>query len=163
MVIPPVIMLIPLFKLMSALKMTNSYYGISIIYIGLMLPFSIYVLTSFFKNIDKEIVDAALIDGCTPHNILFRIFIPMSMPPIITILVVNSLFCWNELLLAIVFLEGTTNKTLMAAITIFRNKYMGNIPTTMAGLSMMTIPMIILYFLGTRFFIKGLTSGALKG
>jgi len=163
MVVPPIIMIIPLFKTMSALKMVNTLYGVILIYIGIMLPFSIYVLTSFFRTIDREMIEAALIDGCSRHSVLFRIILPISKPSIITVFVVNSLFCWNELLIAMVFLKSTSSKTLMSAITIFRNRYMTDIPITMAGLSMMTIPMVILYFLGTRFFIKGLTSGALKG
>jgi len=163
MVVPPIIMVIPLFKMMATFKIMNTYLSVIIIYIGIVLPFSIYVLTSFFRTISTEIIDAASIDGCSLHNVLFKIILPMSRPSIVTVIVVNALFCWNELLVAMIFLQSMKIKTLMAALIIFKNKNLTDIPVIMAGLSMMTIPIIVLYFVGMRYFIKGLSAGALKG
>ena len=87
----------------------------------------------------------------------------MSRPSIITVIVVNALFCWNELLVAMVFLHSMKLKTLMAALIIFKTKNLTDIPIIMAGLAMMTLPIIVLYFIGMRYFIKGLSAGAVKG
>jgi raffinose/stachyose/melibiose transport system permease protein len=163
MVMPPVVMIVPLFVLFSKLKLVNNFWGIIIVYIGIALPFSIYVLTNFIKTIPKEIIEAAHIDGCSTSNILLKIVLPLTLPTIVTICVVNALYFWNELLIAVVFLQNEQVKTLMAGIMSFKSRYNTDLPVTMAGLSMMSIPMIILYFSATRYFVKGLTSGSIKG
>jgi len=162
MMIPPVIMIIPLFIFMSNVKLTNSYIGINLIYSGLLLPFSIYLLTTFFRSIPQSIIESAYIDGCSSIRILRNILIPMSMPPIMTLIVINALWVWNELLLALVFLQKDQFKTLMTGITVFKSRYNVNIPLTMMGLVIITIPMIIIYFLAQKYFIRGLVSGSLK-
>ncbi len=162
MMIPPVIMMIPLFIFMSNVKLTNSYIGINLIYSGLLLPFSIYLLTTFFRSIPQSIIESAYIDGCSPIRILRNILIPMSMPPIMTLIVINALWVWNELLLALVFLQKDQFKTLMTGITVFKSRYNVNIPLTMMGLVIITIPMIIIYFLAQKYFIRGLVSGSMK-
>ncbi|MBM3705115.1 MAG: carbohydrate ABC transporter permease [Actinobacteria bacterium] len=162
MMVPPVIMIIPLFIFMSRTGLTNSYIGINLIYSGLLLPFSIYLLTTFFRSIPQSIIESAYIDGCSSIRILRNILIPMSMPPIMTLIVINALWVWNELLLALVFLQKDQFKTLMTGITVFKSRYNVNIPLTMMGLVIVTIPMVLIYFLAQKYFIRGLVSGSLK-
>ncbi len=162
MMISPVIMIIPLFVFMSKVQLTNSYIGINLIYTGLLLPFSIYLLTTFFRSIPQSIIESAYIDGCSSIRILRNILVPMSMPPIITLIVINALWVWNELLLALIFLQKDQFKTLMTGITVFKSRYNVNIPLTMMGLVIVTIPMVVIYFLGQKYFIRGLVSGSLK-
>jgi ABC-type glycerol-3-phosphate transport system permease component len=87
----------------------------------------------------------------------------MSMPAIVTLVVVNALWVWNELLIALVFLPSDELKTLMVGITVFRSKYNLDIPITMAGMFLASLPMIALYVFGQRYFIRGLVAGAVKG
>jgi ABC-type glycerol-3-phosphate transport system permease component len=162
MMVPPVIMMIPLFIFMTKVNLTNSYIGIILIYSGLLLPFSIYLLTTFFRSIPQSIVESAYIDGCSSIRILRNILIPMSMPPIMTLIVINALWVWNELLLALVFLQKDQFKTLMTGITVFKSRYNVNVPLTMMGLVIITIPMVVIYFLAQKYFIRGLVSGSLK-
>ncbi|MHB1345891.1 MAG: carbohydrate ABC transporter permease [Candidatus Humimicrobiaceae bacterium] len=162
MMVPPVIMLIPLFVFMSKINLTNSYIGIMLIYIGLLLPFSIYMLATFFRSIPQSIIESASIDGCSSIRILRNILVPMSMPPIMTLVVINALWVWNELLLALIFLQNDDYKTLMTGITVFKSRYNIDVPLTMNGLFVITIPMVLLYFLAQKYFIKGLVSGSLK-
>jgi raffinose/stachyose/melibiose transport system permease protein len=162
MMVPPVIMLIPLFVFMSKIKLTNSYIGIVLIYIGLLLPFSIYMLATFFRSIPQSIIESASIDGCSSIRILRNILIPMSMPPIMTLVVINALWVWNELLLALIFLQKDDFKTLMTGITVFKSRYNIDVPLTMNGLFVITIPMVLIYFFAQKYFIKGLVSGSLK-
>jgi ABC-type glycerol-3-phosphate transport system permease component len=163
MVVPPVVMIVPLFILYAQLKMTSTYQGIIVLYVGLTMPFSVYLLTNFFKTIPHDIVDSAMIDGCSHFGILWRIYIPLSAPALVTLIIVNALWIWNELLLALVFLPKDKMRTLMVGITAFKSKLNLDIPVTMAGLLLTTLPMIILFIVFQRFFIRGLTAGATKG
>jgi len=163
MVVPPVVMIAPLFILYAQLGMTSTYQGIIILYTGLTLPFSVYLLTNFFKTVPHDIVESALIDGCSHFGIMLRIFIPLSAPALVTLIIVNALWMWNELLLALVFLPKDEMRTLMVGITAFKSKLNLDISVTMAGLFLSTLPMVILYIVFQRFFIRGLTAGATKG
>lgn len=163
MVVPPVVMIVPLFILYAQLNMNSTYQGIIILYTGLTLPFSVYLLTNFFKTVPHDIVESALIDGCSHFGILWRIYIPLSAPALVTLVIVNALWMWNELLLALVFLPKDEMRTLMVGITAFKSKLNLDIPVTMAGLLLSTLPMLVLYIVFQRFFIRGLTAGATKG
>jgi ABC-type glycerol-3-phosphate transport system permease component len=163
MVVPPVVMIVPLFILYAQLRMNSTYQGIIILYTGLTLPFSVYLLTNFFKTVPHDIVESALIDGCSHFGIMWRIFIPLSAPALVTLVIVNVLWMWNELLLALVFLPKDEMRTLMVGITAFKSKFNLDIPVTMAGMFLTTLPMVVLYITFQRFFIRGLTAGATKG
>lgn len=162
MVIPPVVMVVPLFVTMVRLGLVNTYQGAILIYIGLLLPFSVYMMTNFFQTIPREIVEAARIDGCSSFGVFTRILMPLSAPAVITLTVVNSLWVWNELLIALIFLQRDEMKTLMVGIASMRSRIYVDIPATMAGLLVATIPIVVLYLFGQRYFIRGLIGGAVK-
>jgi len=163
MVVPPVVMVIPLFGMMTKLGMINSQGGVILIYAGLLLPLSIYMLSGFFAAIPNEMIEAAMIDGCGLLRMLYRIIVPAALPAFVTLAIVNSVWVWNELLISVIFLQDDALKTLMAGLTVFKSKYTLNIPVTMAGLIISTLPIAILYFAGQRTFVEGLTAGAVKG
>ena len=163
MVVPPVVMIIPIFVLMVNIHLVNSLLSAILVYIGLMLPFSIYLLTSFFQTVPQEIVDAAVVDGCSDFMVYLRIMLPLAKPAISTLVIVNSLFVWNELLVACILLQRNELKTLMVGLTAFKSRYNMDVPVTMAGLAIATVPLIILYLAGQRLFIRGLVAGSLKG
>jgi ABC-type glycerol-3-phosphate transport system permease component len=142
--------------------MINTYHGTILIYTGLLLPFSIYLMTNFFRAIPREIIEAARIDGCSSFGIFRRIMMPLSAPAIITLIVVNALWVWNELLIALVFMQNDGLKTLMVGISTMRSRNYLDIPVTMAGLLIATIPIVVVYMFGQRYFIRGLTGGAVK-
>jgi ABC-type glycerol-3-phosphate transport system permease component len=162
MVIPPVVLLVPLFQLGADLHQISTYQVVIVIYTGLMLPFSIYLLASFFSQIPEGLVEAAIVDGASMWTVFRRVVLPLSGPPLITLGVVNLLWAWNELLIALVFLQSDTKKTLMVGISEFQSKFNLNIPVTMAGLSLAVLPLVAVYLFGQRYFITGLTAGALR-
>jgi len=162
MVVPPVVMIVPLFVSMVRWKLVNTYHGTILIYTGLLLPFSIYLMTNFFRTIPREIIEAARIDGCSSLGIFWSIMMPLSAPALITLIVVNALWVWNELLIALVFMQKDELKTLMVGIAALRSRNYVDIPATMAGLLIATIPIVIVYMFGQRYFIRGLTGGAVK-
>ena len=163
MVVPPVVMLIPLFVLFTQLELVSTFRGVILIYAGLVTPFSVYMLTGFFRSIPHELIESAVTDGASHFLIFSRIILPLSVPALITLVLVNSLFVWNELLIALVFLPSDELKTLMVGLTVFASRFNLDVPVTMAGMVLSSIPMVVLYLFGQRFFIRGLTAGAVKG
>lgn len=163
MIVPPVVMLIPLFTLYTQFSMVSTYWGLIILYAGLTLPFSVYLLSNFFRSIPRELFESAAMDGASHLKILLRIVLPLSAPALMTLVVVNALWVWNELLLALVFLPDEAKRTLMVGVTVFQSRYNLDVPLTMAGMLLASIPMVLLYLFGQRLFIRGLTAGAVKG
>jgi len=139
MVVPPVVMVVPLFVSMVRWGLVNTYQGTSIIYIGLLLPFSVYMMTNFFRTIPREIIEASRIDGCSNLGVFWRIMMPLSAPAVITLVVVNALWVWNELLIALIFMQKDSMKTLMVGIAAMRSRNYVDIPATMAGLLIATM------------------------
>jgi ABC-type glycerol-3-phosphate transport system permease component len=163
MVIPPVVLLIPLFQLGATLGWISTFRLLILIYVGLMLPFSIFMLTNFFSTIPVSILEAARVDGASSWTTFVRIVLPLSKAPIATLAIVNVLWAWNELLLALVLLQKNEVKTLMIGLTGFQSRYSLDIPTVMAGMAIATLPLLVAYLFGQRYFIQGLTAGAIKG
>jgi ABC-type glycerol-3-phosphate transport system permease component len=163
MIVPPVVMIIPLFILFTNLSLVGTYPGVIMIYAGLTIPFSVYMLTTFFRAVPRELFESAVLDRASHLRILWTIVLPLSAPALVTLVVVNTLWVWNDLLIALVFLPSDELKTLMVGVTVFRSKFNLDVPVTMAGLLLAALPMVILYVFGQRFFIRGLTAGAIKG
>ena len=162
MAIPPVVMIVPLFVLYTQLSLISTYQGAIIIYAGLITPFSVYLLTSFFRTLPRELFEAARIDGASDLLILLKIVIPLSLPALLTLVVVNALYVWNDLLIAIIFLQDDAKRTLMAGISVFQGRYNDQIPLTMAGMVFASAPMIILYITFQKHYIQGLMAGSVK-
>lgn len=163
MVVPPVVLLVPLFVFGVRVGQISTFRLVILIYVGLMLPFSVYMLTNFFRTIPASLIEAAVIDGASSWRVFRRIVLPLSAAPLVTLAVVNLLWVWNELLIALVFLQDDSKKTLMVGITGFQSRYSLDVPVIMAGLTLATLPIVAVYVFGQRFFVRGLVSGALKG
>jgi raffinose/stachyose/melibiose transport system permease protein len=163
MVVPPIVLVIPLFQIAAALNQLNSYQAVIVIYTGMLLPFSTFLLANFFRTIPRSLVEAALIDGAGSWRILRSIVLPLSGPAIATVVTVQALWVWNELLIAVVFLQNESLRTLMIGLTVFNSRYRIDVPVVMAGMLWATLPMLILYLVGQRYFIRGLTAGGVKG
>jgi ABC-type glycerol-3-phosphate transport system permease component len=162
MAVPPVVMIVPLFVLYTQIGLISTYQGAIIIYAGLITPFSVYLLTTFFRAVPRELFEAARIDGADPFVILWQIVLPLSLPALLTLVVVNSLFVWNDLLIAIIFLQDDAKRTLMAGISVFQGRYNNQVPLTMAGMVIASAPMLVLYIVFQKQFIRGLMAGAIK-
>jgi ABC-type glycerol-3-phosphate transport system permease component len=160
MVIPPIVMLIPMFVLFQRLRLINNLAGPIIIYTGLMLPFTIFLLRNFFITIPREIREAALLDGCSSFQMVTQIIIPLSRPALVTSMIVNAVWVWNELLIALVFLQTEEQRTLIVGIAAsLQKRFNLDVPSLMAGLAVATIPMILLYIVGQNALVRGLVAG----
>jgi ABC-type glycerol-3-phosphate transport system permease component len=163
MVVPPIVLVIPLFQLVIDLGQVSTYRSVIAIYTGILLPFSTFLLVSFFRTTPRELLEAARIDGAGHWRIWRSIVLPLAIPALVTVATVQALWVWNEVLIAVVFLQSEELRTLMVGITLFQSRFTLNIPLVMAGMVWATIPMVALYLVGQRFFIRGLTAGAVKG
>jgi ABC-type glycerol-3-phosphate transport system permease component len=162
MAVPPVVLIVPLFVLYTRLGLISTYGGAILIFAGLITPFSVYLLVTFFRTLPQDLFDAAAMDGAGPFQVLVRIVLPLSMAPLVTLVIVNALFVWNDLLMAVIFLQDDAKKTVMAGIAVFQGRYNNQIPLTMAGMAVAAAPMLILYLVFQKHFVRGLLSGALK-
>jgi ABC-type glycerol-3-phosphate transport system permease component len=160
MVIPPIVLLIPMFVLFQRLGLINNPAGPIIIYTGLMLPFTIFLLRNFFITIPREIREAALLDGCTTFQMVTHIILPLSRPALVTSIIVNAVWVWNELLIALVFLQTEEQRTLVVGIAAsLQKRFNLDVPSLMAGLAVATVPMIVLYIVGQNALVRGLVAG----
>ncbi|MCA3444093.1 MAG: carbohydrate ABC transporter permease [Rhodobacter sp.] len=162
MAVPPVVLIVPLFVLYSQIGLISTYSGTILIYAGLVTPFSVYLLVTFFRTLPQDLFDAAILDGASHLQILFRVVLPLSLAPVLTLVIVNALFVWNDLLMAVIFLQDDAKKTVMAGIAVFQGRYNNQIPLTMAGMAVAAAPMLILYLVFQRHFVRGLMAGAVK-
>jgi ABC-type glycerol-3-phosphate transport system permease component len=162
MAVPPVVMIVPLFVLYTQLDLISTFRGTIIIYAGLITPFSVYLLTTFFRTLPRELFESARMDGAGDLFILWKIVLPLALPALLTLVVVNALYVWNDLIIAIIFLQDDSKRTLMAGISVFQGRYEAQIPLTMAGMVIASAPMLILYILFQKYFIQGLMAGAIK-
>ncbi len=160
--VPIIIVAIPIYSIFVNLDLINKLTSVSFVYAGFMLPLTIFVLTSFFKTPPQELFDAAKIDGCRDITILFRILVPISKPAILTLFIVNGLWVWNELLLALILLQAEPKRTIVVALSALQGRFVLDQPLIMAGSLFVGIPMIVVFILGQKYFIKGLTSGIVK-
>ncbi|MDX6571285.1 MAG: raffinose/stachyose/melibiose transport system permease protein [Gaiellales bacterium] len=163
MAVPPIVLVIPLFQEAVSLQVLNTYGAVIVIYTGLLLPFSTFLLATFFRGLPFTLFEAARIDGAGTLRILLAIVIPLSRAALMTVVIVQALWVWNEVLIALVFLQHDNLRTLMVGLTVFQSRYHLDVPLVMAGMLWATIPMVALFLAGQRFFVRGLTAGGIKG
>jgi ABC-type glycerol-3-phosphate transport system permease component len=159
MAVPSIVLLVPQFRLMAHLGLINTRWSVIILYIGVMLPLSIYLFRNVFLAFPRELLDAAALDGCGVLATFWRVLVPASRPAVITTLLVNTVFAWNELLLALVFLQSQQQRTLVVGLTVFSSLYSLDVPELMAGMTLATIPVVVFYLFGQRFLVRGLMGG----
>jgi raffinose/stachyose/melibiose transport system permease protein len=159
MVVPPVALLLPMFVLMVNIGLINTLPSVIVFYAGLMLPFSVFFFVNFFRQFPRELIEAATVDGASPLTTLRRIVLPVSAVATFTLVIVNAIWAWNELLIALVFLQDENQRTLMAGLTLFQGRYATNQPLVLAGVFVSILPVLAVYLAGQRFFVRGMTAG----
>ena len=156
-------LIIPIFQINRSLGLYNSYLGLILPYTALGIPFSIIILRSFFDGFPRDIEDAARIDGCNAFGIYWRIMMPVSWPALSVVIIWQFMTSWNEFLLALVIIKDVQLKPLTLVPLIYSGQFMARPGAMFAVLTLITIPIVIVYVLMQRYFVSGMTSGALKG
>ncbi|MGO4123251.1 carbohydrate ABC transporter permease [Inquilinus sp. YAF38] len=156
--------LTPLFLLLSKLGLQNTLAGLVLVYVTLQLPFSIFMMRNAFDAVPREIEEAARIDGAGSLQLLARVMLPLVFPGIVTVALFAFLAAWNEFLAALILLTDQDKFTLPILMTAVRSGRFGavNWGAVQAGVTVMMIPCLILFLALQRFYIRGLTAGAVK-
>lgn len=163
--IPGFLVIVPLYVLLRDLHLLGSLYGLIIVYIATQIPFSIYVLTGFFKTLPQELEEAAYVDGAPALTVFRRIMLPLAMPGLASVALLNGLVIWNEFFFALVFLSDESKLTL--PVGLFRlsinAQYSAQWTPLFAGLVLAMIPVLIVFGIAQERITRGLTLGAVKG
>ena len=162
--LPMQVALIPLFTIFNKLGLINTYAAIILPQIAFSLSYSIQLFYSFSKFFPEEILEAAIIDGCTPMGCFFKMVVPMSLNSVITVATMQAVFCWNEYINAYTFTRSTDMKT----VTLGLNDYVGSMGltdwgATFAAITVTVIPVFIFYFFSSKRMLAGMSAGAVKG
>lgn len=160
--IPAQVILIPLFVMLNEVYLTDSLIGLNIVYIGVSIPFTVFLLIAFFRSLPMELEEAAALDGTSSYGTFFRITLPLAKGGILTAFVLQVISHWNETLLALTLLQSTENYTLPVALISFvqQQTYSGaDWGGLFAGLSIVVLPMVIIYLWLGRRLTEGLTLG----
>lgn len=160
--LPPVILVIPIYLIFSRLGLLDSKFSLSLIYIALNLPFAIWILSSYFQRLPVSVEEAAIIDGCGYLGALWRVLIPMSKPALFTSGIFVFLSSWNEFIIALVLTTSLKSKTFPISISEFMGRFYTNYPLMTAAGIVSMIPPIIFASLFQRFLVEGLAKGAVK-
>jgi len=161
--LPPQILYIPQFSMMSKYGLINTRWALIFLYIASELPVSTYLMSTYFSQLPTELEDAARIDGCSDWGMFWRVMLPLARPALATVTLLNFLFFWNELLLAMTMVTNPALRTLPAAIYFFVGEFRAELGMAASSLVTAMIPVLILYMVLSERFVEGMTAGALKG
>lgn len=157
------IILIPLFSMFKSMQVLNTQWSAIIAYTAVGIPLSMLLLRNSFQEVPKDIYESTKIDGCNSLRYFAGFMLPLSKPGLASVIIYQALFAWNEYIFALTFLSANNVKTLPLILTVFVGRYASDWPKIFAILSLSVIPIIVLYLFLQKYFIRGLTAGAVKG
>lgn len=157
--------LTPLFVILGVLKLQNTLLGLIFVYIAFQLPFGLFLMRNSFETIPRELEESALLDGCTPLGMLFRVMLRLVSPGLVTVALYAFINSWNEFLAALIFMNQENNYTLPIMLVTVRSGLYGQVNwgALQAGVVIAIIPCVLLFLLLQRYYVEGLTGGAVKG
>lgn len=159
----PQVCVLPLFILLRTLHIKNTYLAMILPYIAFRLPISIMLVRTFFVGISKELEEAAIIDGATLVQIYSNIYFPLSTPIISTVAIMTCYYAWNEFLFATIFIDSSALRTIPVGLMAFSDGLMTEWGVVMAGMVISCAPLVLLFILLQKNFVRGITAGAVKG
>ncbi|MCF0094023.1 carbohydrate ABC transporter permease [Micromonospora sp. MH99] len=161
--IPFQVIMVPLARVMADSGLVDTYPGLILAYVAQFLPFTVFLMTSYYKTIPAEIVDAARIDGNTVYGVYRRIMLPLGAPALLSVGILNTLFCWNDVLISLLLMPSADHRTLMVGVTSLRGQYSEDIPTFASGVLIAAIPVLAVYLFLQRQIADGVAAGSTKG
>ena len=166
---PGILLIIPLFALLAQIgnavgfQVQDNLSVLMFTYLAQTLPVALYMLTNYFRTIPSEIEEAALIDGCTRFEVIWRVTLPLAIPALVTVGIYTFMIAWNEFLYAFVFLNDRAMFTMPIKLNTIFNDPSPRPNVVMAASTIMTLPVIVLFLAFERFLAEGLTAGGVKG
>jgi raffinose/stachyose/melibiose transport system permease protein len=163
MIVPALTILVPLYKFIMDINGINTYWALILLQVTFSLPLTIFLYTGFIGSVSRTLDEAALIDGCSKIGIFFRIILPLLKPITATVIILTGVGIWNDYQFSLFFLQSEDMQTITVALSSFISQFSNNISYVAAGCLIGMIPMAALYLFLQRYFIKGLSDGAVKG
>jgi len=156
--------LAPLFLIMRAIHLGDTLLGLALVYITFQLPFSVFMMRNAFDSVPREIEEAAMMDGCSPAVMLWRVMLPLVMPGVVTVALFAFFASWNEFLAALIFMSSSDHYTLPVMLVNVQSGLYGSIDwgAVQAGVTITMLPCMLLFLLLQRYYVNGLTAGAVK-
>jgi len=164
-IVPYQALLTPMFLMFAKMGLTNSLLGLAVLHTAIQLPFSLYILRNSFAAVPRELEEAATMDGASSVQALRRVFLPSTVPAIVTVALFAFIMSWNEFLGALVVMSRSSNFTLPVILAVSRTETsLGGTDWGMlqAGITISIIPCVLVYLLLQRYYVSGLMSGAVK-
>jgi ABC-type glycerol-3-phosphate transport system permease component len=159
---PGILLLVPIYEIMSKLNLMDSHLSLIIVYVALTTPFCLWLIKAFFDTIPIELEEAASIDGLNRIGVFLRITLPLSKPGILTITVYSFIVSWSEYLFASILIFSDFKKTVAPGLVMYMGYQYIEWGSLLAGATICTLPVLILFIPLARYFLRGLISGALK-
>ncbi len=161
-VFPQIAVVAPLYLLLRSLHLIDTYAGLVLPYVAFAMPLTVWLLVGFFRQIPRELEDAALIDGASRLQVLRHVMLPLAAPGLAATGILSFVSCWNELLFALSFTVGPGHQTVPVAIALLRGEHQVPLGLMLAAAVVATAPVAVLVLIGQRPIVRGLTAGALK-
>lgn len=162
--VPVAVVLIPLYSIYNKIGLINNHTGLIITYVAFGLSLSIYLLTSYLQSMPDDLLEASIIDGCNIYQTFWHIVVPLMKTGIVTVLVIQFFFRWNDLMFSMTFLSKTELKTIQTGLLYFSDMYGNrNWGSIFASIAISVMPTLVLYFSLNKMVIEGMTAGAVKG
>jgi raffinose/stachyose/melibiose transport system permease protein len=161
--IPPASLLIPLYIMVKDIGLYNTPLALIIPYTAFGIPLTVFVIAAFLKSIPRELEEAGVVDGLSIYGILGKIVIPLTMPTLVTVFILNFINHWNEFILANLFLSTQQLRTLPVAIVAFADQFNMNYGALTASITISIVPVIIIYAILQKKIIEGVAAGSIKG
>jgi ABC-type glycerol-3-phosphate transport system permease component len=162
MLIPVQSIVIPLYVNAAHLHVVNSYLAAIVIYAALGTPFATFLMTSYYRSLPDEVIEAAVIDGSHHFGVFRRVALPMSVPALVTVAILQFIQIWDDLLVGLLFLQNPSERTITVGLGALAAGRTTNIPILMAGSIISAIPAIVVFLVFQRFLTTGLTAGMSK-
>jgi raffinose/stachyose/melibiose transport system permease protein len=162
MMVPALALLVPIYVLLLRLGGISKYQGIVPVHVAFNLPLAIYMFSNFIKTIPAELDEAALIDGCSVYSIFYRIIFPMLKPVIVSVVILTAVPVWNDFQYSVYFLHRPQMRVITLSVASFFQQSGSNPNTAAAAALMGIVPVVILYIVLQKHFIKGMVDGAIK-
>lgn len=161
--IPAIVYIIPEFILMKRLHLLNSLFGLILVYTSAQLPLHTFLLKGFFEEIPKELEDAAKIDGCNIIRMYWQIMLPLAKPALATLCIFSFLFSWDEFIVALTMINDVSKRTLPVGLMMFHGQYITKWGLVFAASIIAIFPIIAVFIIFQRHFVKGIITSGLKG
>lgn len=162
MMIPIKLGIVPLFILMKNMGLTNSLWSLIFMYTATGIPLSMLILTGFFKTMPLELEEAARMDGANDLRILWNVVLPLMRPALGTVFIINFIQSWNDFFFPLIFITNEAKKTITVGMLSLFGEYSADWGSLFAGLTLSSVPMIVLFFIASKQFMEGITAGAVK-